>query len=291
VSTTVECVWAVGAELGEGPFWSASEQAVWFVDIKGRAIHRYHEPSGRQRSWSTPAEPGFVVPALDGSLVCGLKTGLYRFDHQTGDFTQLRVVEPNLPRNRLNDACVDADGFLWFGSMDDDERKPTGALYQLTAQGCVRRDDGYVITNGPAVSPDGRILYHTDTLGSIIYAFGRAPDGTLSDKRVFVRLTQEGAYPDGPVVDSEGCVWTALFGGWGLHRYTPDGRLIETLRLPCANVTKAAFGGTDLRTLYITTAWKALTLEQRAQQRLAGALFRVRVAVPGLAQARVEHGL
>lgn len=288
---TVECVWPVGARLGEGPFWSAAEQAVWFVDIKNRFIHRFEEPSGRTTSWPAPADPGFIAPAADGALICGLKTGLHRFDPATGAFTLLRVVEPDRPRNRLNDGFVDAEGYLWFGSMDDEEREPSGALYQLTTQGCLRRDDGYVITNGPACSPDGRVLYHTDTLGHEIFAFTRAPDGALSDKRSFVRITQPGAFPDGPIVDSEGCLWTGLFGGWGLQRYSPDGRLIDTLRLPCANVTKAAFGGPDLRTLYITTAWKGLTEEQRAQQPLAGGLFRVRVDIPGLPQGRIVHGL
>ncbi len=291
MSGAPECVWPLGAELGEGPVWSAAEQAVWFVDIKGCAIHRYHEPTGERDSWRAPAQPGFIAPTLDGSFICGLKTGLHRFNPASGEFALLRVVEPDKPGNRLNDGYVDASGYLWFGSMDDDERAPTGALYQLTAQGCVRRDDGYVITNGPAVSPDGRVLYHTDTLGHEIHAFARAPDGSLSGKQLFVRITQAGAYPDGSIVDSEGCLWTALFGGWGLQRYSPDGQLIDAIRLPVANVTKAAFGGPDLRTLYITTAWKGLSGEARARQKLAGGLFRTRVDVAGLPQARIAHGL
>jgi len=291
MSSSLECVWPLAAELGEGPIWSAPEQAIWFVDIKGHAVHRYHEPSGEKRSWEAPAQPGFILPIADGGLLCGLKTGLYRFDPKNGKFTQLRVAEPDKPDNRLNDGFVDAKGYLWFGSMDDNERDHTGALYQLTEKGCVRRDDGYVITNGPAESPDGSVLYHTDTLEKVIYAFDRAPDGTLSGKRVFARITRQGAYPDGPCVDTEGCLWTGLFGGKGLNRYAPDGRLVETLTLPCANVTKATFGGSDLRSFYITTAWKGLKDWQRKQQPLAGGLFRARVTVPGLPQRQIAHGL
>lgn len=287
----LECVWLPGAELGEGPFWSAAEKALWFVDIKRRAVHRYHEPSGATRSWQAPAEPGFIAPTRDGGLVCGLKTGLYGFDPERGEFERLWTVEPGLPGNRLNDGFVDAEGYLWFGSMDDDEREPTGSLYQLTAQGCLRRDGGYVITNGPAASPDGRTLYHTDTLGRTIYAFSRDPDGTLRDRRVFARIADEDGYPDGPTVDSEGHLWTGLFGGWGVHRYAPDGRLVQTLRLPCANVTKVAFGGGDLRTLYLTTARKGLSEDQLAAQPLAGGLFRLRVPVAGLPQGSIAHGL
>ncbi len=291
MTSAVECVWPVGAMLGEGPFWSADEQAVWFVDIKGRAIHRYHEPSGQTRSWSAPSDPGFIFPAQDGSLVCGLKTGLHRFDPKTGEFTLLERIEPHAPHNRLNDGYVDPDGYLWFGSMDDHERDATGALYQLMQRGSESRDAGYVITNGPACSPDGRTLYHTDTLEKVIYAFDRTAAGDLSGKRVFCRIGENDGHPDGPGVDSQGVLWSGLYGGWGLNRYAPDGRLLGKLAVPCANVTKAAFGGEDLRTLYITTAWKGLSDEQRGQQKLAGGLFRVRVDVAGLPQGKIAHGL
>jgi sugar lactone lactonase YvrE len=287
----VECVWPVGAILGEGPVWSASEQALWFVDIKAPAIHRFDAASGVRRSWRAPAPIGFVLPTVAGWMIAGLKTGLHRFNPETGNFALLHVVEPHTPGNRLNDGFVDSSGFLWFGSMDDTQEGPSGALYQLTDSGCQRRDPGYVVSNGPAESPDGRVLYHTDTLAGIIYAFDRTRDGSLSNKRVFARFGPGEGYPDGPVVDAEGCVWTGLFGGWGLKRFSPRGELLASLRLPCSAVTKAAFAGDDLRTLYITTAHVALDAEQRKQQPLAGGLFRVRVDVPGLQQGIVSHGI
>ena len=232
------------------------------------------------------------MPIADGGLLCGLKTGLYRFDPKNGKFTLLRVVEPDKPNNRLNDGFVDAKGYLWFGSMDDNERDHTGALYQLTDKGCVRRDDGYVITNGPAESPDGSVLYHTDTLEQGHLCLQPRRRMERSPKSACSRASRaKGAYPDGPCVDIEGCLWTGLFGGKGLNRYAPDGRLVETLTLPCANVTKATFGGSDLRSFYITTAWKGLKDWQRKQQPLAGGLFRARVTVPGLPQGRIAHGV
>jgi sugar lactone lactonase YvrE len=287
----VECVWPIAAELGEGPLWSASEQAVWFVDVKGCFIHRFHPGSGEKRSWPTPARIGFLAPTRTGFLIAGLKSGLHRFNPETGNFTLLHVVEPHAPNNRLNDGYVDSEGFLWFGSMDDNEEEPSGALYQLCETGCVTRDPGYIVTNGPAESPDGHTLYHTDTMAGIIYAFDRTRAGTLSNKRVFVRLPAASGHPDGPIVDVEGCLWTGVFGGWGLQRYSPGGELLQTIRLPCANVTKAAFGGDDLRTLYITSAWVALDAEQRKQQPLAGGLFKAHVDVPGPPQGTVSHGI
>jgi sugar lactone lactonase YvrE len=286
-----ECVWPVAAQLGEGPVWSAAEEAVWFVDIKGRAIHRYHEPSGKTRSFPAPSEPGFIAPTREGDFIAGLKTGLHRFDPKTGGFRMMQVVEPDARNNRLNDGYVDADGYLWFGSMDDDEKDPTGALYQLTDRGLVRRDDNYIITNGPTVSADGRTLYHVDTLGKTVFAFDKARDGTLSNKLVFARMGEGDGYPDGPIVDSTGCVWQSLFSGRGINRYGSDGRKLSKLAMPVSNITKAAFGGKDLRSLYITTAWKGLSAEERANQPLAGGLFRVRVDVAGLPQNIVSHGL
>jgi len=289
--TDVECVWPVGAILGEGPVWSAADQSLWFVDIKAPAIHRFDPATGARQTWSAPARVGFVLPTGAGWLVAGLKTGLHKFNPETGNFTLLHVVEPHAPNNRLNDGFVDSEGFLWFGSMDDNEEEPSGALYQLCDGGCVRRDPGYVVTNGPAESPDGRVLYHTDTLAGIIYSFDRTRSGSLSSKRVFVRFGPGEGFPDGPIVDAEGCVWTGVFGGWGLRRYSPKGELLTTLRLPCSAVTKASFAGDDLKTLYITTAHVALNAEERLQQPLAGGLFRAQIDVPGLPQGIVSHGI
>lgn len=287
---TPECVWAVGSELGEGPVWQADEQAVYFVDIKQCQIHRYSTVTGETASWKAPAAPGFLVPHVDGGFICGLKDGLYRFDSQTGEFAKLSEVEPHLRFNRLNDGFVDSQGYLWFGSMDDGEKQPTGSLYRVADTGeIVRQDEGYVITNGPVMSSDGATLYHGDTLRRVVYAFDVSPAGELSHKRPFVSITGSG-YPDGMAVDAEGFVWIALFGGARIERYAPDGRLVGQVPFPCSNITKLVFGGDDLRTVYVTTAKKGLTSDELRQQPLAGGLFSFRTDVPGLAPSRCSKG-
>lgn len=280
--TTLECVLDVAAQLGEGPLWSARERALWFVDIKGRKIYRYEAGTRSTLSWRTPEEVGFIVAARHGQFICGLQSGLYKFEPVSGAFELIVRVDADRPHNRLNDAHVDATGRLWFGTMDNGETDPTGTLYRFDASRLERCDDGYVITNGPATSPDGRTLYHIDTLKREIYAFDLDKDGTPSGRRIFARVADADGYPDGPTVDTEGCVWVALFGGWGVNRYSPKGELLGKISLPVANCTKPAFGGDDLRTLYVTTAWQGLTDEQRAKQKLAGGLFAGRVATPGL---------
>lgn len=277
-----ELVWDLRAELAEGPVWVDS--CLWFVDIKGRQLHRYSEADGSRRSWNTPDQTGFALPAEDGSLICGMPTGLHRFDPGTGDFTLLIEVEPDRPQNRLNDGFVAPDGSLWFGSMDDSEETVSGALYRYHQGRVARHDDGYRVTNGPALSPDGGTLYHCDTTERRIYAFDHE-DGRLSHKRLFA-VTEDG-FADGPSVDSTGVVHVGLFNGWGVARFSPGGETLETIRLPVQTVTKAAFGGGDLKTLYCTTAWLG-NADKRTAQPTLGGLFRVRVESPVLPQARIR---
>ena len=277
------CLWPVAATLGEGVLWDAAAKRVWFVDIKGRRIHRCDADGGDRRSWDAPGQVSFIVPAVDGGMLCSLDDGLYRFVDGSGEFVPLAKVEADLPGNRFNDGHVAADGALWFGSMDDSEQAPSGALYRFDGLEAARMDEGYIITNGPAISPDSRTLYHTDTLDKRVYAFDLAVDGRISNKRLFVELKDEG-YPDGMAVDAAGHLWVATFGGWRIDRYDAQGGKVGEVRFPCANVTKLAFGGEDLRTVYATTARKGLSPQDLAAQPLAGGLFTFRVDTPGLPQ-------
>ncbi|MDQ2762781.1 MAG: SMP-30/gluconolactonase/LRE family protein [Pseudomonadota bacterium] len=269
----------VAAILGEGPVWIARDAALWFVDIKAPAIYRFDPATGAERHWPAPAQVSWVLPHSDGSLIVGLQSGLARFAPASGAFAFIGAVEPRLPYNRLNDATTDPHGRLWFGSMDDAETAPSGHIYRADARGIARMVSGISITNGPALSPDGRLLYHNDTLGRRVFVSHVGEDGVLHDSRVFAEI--ETGYPDGPTVDSEGGLWVALYAGWGVHHYDPGGRLVETIHFPVANVTKIAFGGADLRTAYATTASKGLSRSECAAQPLAGNLFAFDPCVAG----------
>jgi D-xylonolactonase len=284
--TEVRNVWNVQAELGEGPVWV--DGALWFVDIKRRKIHRYDPASGGRRSWDSPEQVGFIVPAEGGGFVVGLQSGLHRFDEADGAFTLIAEVEPERPDNRLNDGVVDPSGRLWFGTMDNREKEKSGAFYRFRSGAVARTGlDGIAITNGPCLSPDGRILYFVDTLGGTIEAADVAEDGSLGDARPFVRIDPKEGYPDGPTIDSEGCVWIALYAGWEARRYSPKGELVGRVRFPVANITKIAFGGPDRRTVWATTARQLLRPDQLERQPEAGDLFEFRVDVPGIACPRV----
>ena len=278
---SVACVWPLGCALGEGPIWWGG--ALWFTDIKQKQVHRFDPQSGKGQSWPAPSEVGFLAPLQDGHFIAGAKTGLYDFNPGTGAFRLIRTVEPGLSSHRLNDGAVDGRGRLWFGLMDDAEQNPNGTLYRFDVGSLAPMDGGYVIPNGPAFSPDGGTLYHTDTLQKRIYTFDLHEDGSLANKRLFVTIEEGAGYPDGPVVDSEGCLWTGLFGGWAARRYAPDGHLLESVAFPVANVTKLAFGGPDLMTVYATSARKGLA-QALAAQPLAGGLFCFQTGTAGQPQ-------
>lgn len=276
-------VWDLAAELGEGPVWVERDRALWFVDIKKHQVHRYDPASGAKASWDAPEQVGFILPAERGGFVAGLQSGLYHFDERNGAFDPIVEVEPDKPGNRLNDGVVDPSGRLWFGTMDNGEKAKSGAFYCF-ADGEVRHTglDGIAITNGPAVSPDGRILYFVDTLKGTLEAADIRDDGTLGERRPFARIDPKHGHPDGPTIDSEGCVWISLYAGWEARRYSPAGELVQSVRFPVANVTKIAFGGDDLRTTYATTARQMLKPDEIARQPQIGDLFEFQVDVPGV---------
>ena len=275
--------WNLAAELGEGPVWVERDRALWFVDIKKRQINRYDPASGAKRSWQAPEQVGFILPAERGGFVAGLQSGLYHFDERSGDFALIVQVEPDKPENRLNDGVVDPSGRIWFGTMDNNEREKSGAFYCF-ANGHLKSTGigGIAITNGPAVSPDGRILYFVDTLRGTIEAADIGEDGSLANRRPFVRIDPTEGHPDGPTIDSEGCVWISLYAGWEARRYSPSGNLVDRVRFPVANITKIAFGGADLRHAFATTARQMLKPDEIAKQPEIGDLFEFRVDVPGM---------
>nr|WP_314446222.1 SMP-30/gluconolactonase/LRE family protein [uncultured Sphingomonas sp.] len=276
-----QSVWPLAAELGEGPLWV--DGALWFVDIKKHQLHRFDPVTGARRSWTAPEQVGFVVPRASGGMIVGLQSGLWSFDPATGAFGMIVAVDAHQPNNRLNDAVVDAQGRLWFGTMHDGETDRTGAFY-LYADGVLRETglNGICITNGPAISPDGRTLYWVDTLSGTISAAEVLEGGRVGESRVLVTIASEDGYPDGPTVDAEGCLWIGLYAGCAARRYSPEGELLEVIDFPVANITKIAFGGADGRTLFATTARQMLSAEQLREQPQAGDLFALPSTVEGL---------
>jgi sugar lactone lactonase YvrE len=264
-----------GDILGEGPVWH--EGRLYWVDIYGRRLHAFEPDSGAYRSWAMPDRIGFFIPTTSGDFIAGFKRGLVRIDLEGLLIADLGTPEPELPDNRFNDAKCDLEGRLWAGTLCDNNRTPTGRLYRYTSDEGFRPMDGpYLVTNGPAISPDGSVLYHTDSEAGIIHAFDLSDSGELANKRVFVRMRREDGLPDGMTTDTDGNLWVARFGGAGIDRYRRDGALLERIALPVSNVTSCTFGGEHLDRLFVTTARLGLSDEALAAQPLAGGLFEVK---------------
>lgn len=268
--------------LGEGPVWDAARQRLWFVDIKLRRLFRFDPASSTLDQWDAPGEIGWALPADDGRLLCGLQDGLYWFDPARGEFAAWLVVEADMPGNRLNDACSDATGAVWFGSMDNACVAETGTFYRLAAGRVEQAGPSKVaITNGPAIAPDGATIYFTDTMAGKIWAAAIGTDGMPGALRPFVTFSGDMGHPDGSITDAAGNVWVGCYAGWAARCFNPAGEEIAKVEFPTANITKLAFGGADLAMLYATSAHQEMTDADRAAQPLAGALFAFRPKVGG----------
>jgi len=193
-----------------------------------------------------------------------------------------------LPSNRLNDATAAADGSIIFGSMDDAETARSGRFYRWDGRNAdPLAIEPVCITNGPALSPDQRILYHVDTVGGTIHVSDLDETYRVISTRTFATIDPADGHPDGCITDSAGNVWIGLWGGWRARLYSPEGEILREVRLPVSNVTKIALGGPDLTTAYVTTARAGLDGAALAAQPQAGNLFSFEVDVPGIASPPV----
>jgi xylono-1,5-lactonase len=259
-------------ELGEGTLWSARENALYWVDILGQALHRLSLAGETVTSWPMPERIGWVVERRDRpGFIAGLQSGFCELTLDPMVCRPRLDPEPQYPNNRMNDAKVDHLGRIWAGTMDCRASVATGSLYCLEADFKVtQRDSGYVVTNGPAFAPGHDFLYHNDTGRGLVYRFALTPDGQIQDKTEFLRFPQEWGKPDGMTVDAAGCLWIAHWGGGRVSRFTPDGELERVIHLPASQITNCVFAGAALDRMFITSA-----ADGRADEPLAGALFEV----------------
>jgi sugar lactone lactonase YvrE len=286
-SRSVECVVRGADQLGETPLWCERECKLWWLDIERPKLQSFDPSNGTHeiQAFDNTTYMGSLALGDDGSHLLALDLELRR-RAPSGELSSFTRVEQGLD-NRLNDGRVDARGRFWVGTMDNQLHRPNGALYRVDCDGRVHRLlDDVIVSNGIAFSPDGKTLYFSDTRRYTSWRFDLdLDDGTLSNRRVFCDHTASRERPDGACVDADGCVWTAFFGGRRVVRQRPDGTVDLVLPMPVTNPTCACFGGDDLRTLYITSAAKFLTAEQRAAEPLAGSVF----AVHGIGQGLPEH--
>jgi L-arabinonolactonase len=271
--------------IGESPVWSAREQALYWVDVEGKVVQRLVPASGEVERWAMPEVTSCIGLRVTGGLVAGTRTGFVFLDTATGAVTPVVHPEADMPGNRLNDGKVDRAGRFWAGTKNiANSPEPTGSVYRLDPNGTAHRiDRGISCVNGIAWSVDDRTMYLCDTWLRRIYSYSFDRDaGIAHNRRVFAELTPEHGYPDGLTVDAAGFLWNAHYNGWRVTRYAPDGRIDRVLQMPVQQVTSLTFGGSNLRTLFVTSASLRLEPEARAKQPLAGHVFALEPGVAGI---------
>lgn len=264
-------------ELGEGPLWSARDDAVFWTDILGHRINRLSLRDGAVESWQMPGYTGWVIERESGGLIAGIEREVAALAADGTIVDRIARIEPDRTGNRVNDAKADAAGRVWMGTMPVTADRPTGAFYRIETDGTAARvDDGYQIANGPAISADGRTILHTDSGLGIIYRFVLDADGKLGEREEFIRFEPHWGKPDGMTFDAEGGLWVACWGGGCVMRFTADGARDRIIELPASQISSCTFAGANLDRMFVTSA--AVGVDEP----LAGVLFEVDPGCRGL---------
>jgi sugar lactone lactonase YvrE len=276
-------------EVGECPLWHHAEQKLYWVDIDGFAVHRLDPASGAHAQWAMESEPSALAIHAGGGLVVAQRSGFVHLDTASGAVTSIAAAPYDSSGMRFNDGRVDTAGRFWVGARDElGERQQAGMFMLERGQVRTQWTGGMKNSNGLGFSPDGRVMYHADTATHRVdrYDFDAAT-GTVSNRQPFVQFDANkaapdyGGRPDGAAVDSAGNYWCAMFEGARLLCFAPDGQLLREVTLPLRCPTMIAFGGHDLKTLYITSASHKRPDAERARYPLTGCVLALRVDVAG----------
>jgi sugar lactone lactonase YvrE len=283
-ASSFHCVLDAKASLGECPVWSVAEQVLYWVDINAPSLNRFDPATGSNTTMPMPASIGCFALRRGGGFLVALRDGMW-LARSDGVLEEKVAAAPYDPaHHRYNDGRCDPEGRFFAGSMNERRDAASAELMRLDADFTLTRMfGGLTISNGLAFSPDGGTMYHADTPMRCVsaYDFDRST-GSLSNRRPFAQWSGESERPDGAAVDSEGCYWTAFYGGGKLLRLSPAGQTLAAYPVPAICPTMCAFGGPDLRTLYVTSARQKREAEELVRLPQSGGLFAMTVAVAGL---------
>ncbi|XP_014260079.1 regucalcin-like isoform X2 [Cimex lectularius] len=282
---------------GEGPHWDCEEQALYFVDIAGKAVHRYHAESSTHTFLQLNDSVNVVIPIKGErskfALGYGRDISVLTWDWKTGKYSLVKrfSVENDKPNNRFNDGKADTEGRLWIGTMSVKQPAPgEGSLYRVSSDCKLSKQFNDIsISNGITWSLDEKLMYYIDSPTRRIDVFDyNIKTGAASGRRKFFAFEENNVrgVPDGMTIDRDGNLWVACWNGSQVIQISSAGILMSHVELPTDLVTSVAWGGRDLSTLYVTTMYIELDPELRKKQPLAGATF----AVTGLATAGHSGG-
>lgn len=271
---------SVKCDIGEGLIWDSHSARLLMTDIMNGKLIELDIDSNTHRSWQFEEPLAWVLSTtIKGKFMLGLKSGIALFDiKKPGKLCWVNRDFPGIDSCRLNDASVDSTGRVWYGSMNIfDPSASDGQLASFSEkEGLHIHDDGFTVTNGPVISPDGKFLFLNDTLQGTVYRYVLATDsGKLSDRKVFINFSAEQGYPDGMCFDIEGNLWIALWGGAAIAQLDATGKVLRKIAIPALNVTNLCFCGPGFDHLLVSTAAIGLSEEETRLYPASGALFEI----------------
>lgn len=283
----VQVLFDMPMHLGECPLWHPEEAVLYWIDIAGRAVHRFDPQIAAHKQWAMPSEPGCIAWCASGGLIVALRTGVALLDTVSGSLRPLVDAPYDITKARFNDGRCDAAGRLWVGTIYEPRDQPLGSLYCVVRNTIHDIAKPVTVSNGVAFSSDGRTLYHADTTAHRITAYDLdVVTGGVGGGRCFKQFSSDkaanyGGRPDGAAVDSENAYWCAMYEGGRILRLSPNGDVLREIPLPFLCPTMIAFGGHDFRTMYITSVRQNRSETELARYPLSGCVVAMRVDVPG----------
>lgn len=278
-------VYEAAATTGEGAIWHPDRQSLFWVDIEGKTLYEFLPEKKDCRKWTFDRMVTTVVPETASTVVVALQNEVVRVDVNSGEQVSIADIEVGGGSLRCNDGKCDPEGRLWVGTMCMSAPRGAAHLYCVTPAGEVTaKIDNVTISNGLVWTADKRYMYYIDTPTQKIVRYRYEPaTGDITYDGVAITVPREYGSPDGMTIDEKGNLWVAHWGGYGVYCWNPEtGKLLDKIEVPAPNVASCAFGGNDLKELYITTARAGLSPDTLAKYPGSGSLFRCRLGVKGM---------
>ncbi len=286
-TTEPKVLWKLKCKLGEGTLWVKEHNSIYFVDIKKKSFYSLNTKNNKKKKYKVNKEIGFLAHIKGDIFILGLQGELRVQNIKTKKIIKSVLVEENIKLNRINDGKTDPQGNLWFGTMDNLERKiEKGSLYKLDKNLILTKvDKNYRITNGPAFI-DELNFYHTDSSKKIIYKIRISKKNKIINKKIFKKFSSKDGSPDGMTLDNNKNLWVAHFHGACVSVFNNSAKLIHRIQLPAKNITNCTFGGQKNNELFITSATKGMSNADLQKYRYSGFLFSVKTNVRGNLQKK-----
>ena len=278
-----KAIWQAKTVLGEGVLWVPTHNSIYFVDIKKKNILVLNIETNKKELIKINKEIGFLIHIRKNTFLLGLQSELRILNLKNKKIIKSIKIEEDKPLNRINDGKTDLQGRLWFGTMDNPERKiKNGSLYCLDRSLKLHKvDTKYYITNGPAFINNNTFL-HTDSSRNIIFKIKINNNYKIIKKTIFTKISKNDGSPDGMTIDNKKNIWICHFGGACISVYNLKGKRILKLKFPAKNITNCTFGGKNMNDLYATSALKGMKMNEIKRFNLSGSLFHVKTNVKGL---------